>query len=178
MLISNGTIWSHKDVTVPHLCLQMKCMSLPHAGVVCMLVIPADGQICWWCTGRISLKVINRYVQATGGLGSFGALIALFILQEGARIAATVWLSVWTSSNEASGEPDASLVLTFAGGSRPWCSWHTDIILVVLIANWHASFGPAKFARVLESYIKPLVPRSDFLACNISQGKTFDSYKW
>ena len=64
------------------------------------------------CAGRISLKVINRYVQATGGLAPFGALIALFILQEGARIAATVWLSVWTSSNDSSGIRKALILLT------------------------------------------------------------------
>ena len=54
--------------------------------------------------GRISLKVINRYVQATGGFLPFGGLILIFVLQEAARIAATVWLSVWTSSNDATGE--------------------------------------------------------------------------
>lgn len=60
--------------------------------------------------GRLSFKVINRYVQATGGLAAFGGLITLFVLQEAARIAATVWLSVWTSSNDATGETAAHLL--------------------------------------------------------------------
>lgn len=57
--------------------------------------------------GRLSFKVINRYVQATGGFAAFGGLITIFVLQEAARIAATVWLSVWTSSNDATGETAA-----------------------------------------------------------------------
>ena len=60
--------------------------------------------------GRISFKVINRYIQATGGLPAFGTLILIFLIQEGARIGATVWLSVWTSSNDATGRLQPSLL--------------------------------------------------------------------
>ena len=48
--------------------------------------------------GRLSLAVLRTYVRAMGGPFWFSVLMSWFVLVEGARVAATVWLSVWTDS--------------------------------------------------------------------------------
>ena len=48
--------------------------------------------------GRLSLAVLRTYVGAMGGPFWFSVLMSWFVLVEAARVAATVWLSVWTDS--------------------------------------------------------------------------------
>ena len=50
--------------------------------------------------GLVSLKVIRSYIAAMGGHLPFLFLMLQFILGELIRVAATVWLSVWTNAGD------------------------------------------------------------------------------
>ena len=56
------------------------------------------------CAGRISLAVVAVYIRAMGGWIAFAFLAAGLISTEVARVAGTVWLSVWTNSTNAEGK--------------------------------------------------------------------------
>lgn len=71
---------------------------------------------CWndpavpLCTGRISLKVLNTYINAMGGKLRFAILMSWFLIVEAARVAATVWLSYWTDTvDQPGGAPHGPL---------------------------------------------------------------------
>ena len=60
--------------------------------------------------GRISLKVLNFYINAMGGKLRFSILMSWFIIVEAARVSATVWLSYWTDTvDQPGGAPHGAL---------------------------------------------------------------------
>jgi hypothetical protein len=54
--------------------------------------------------GRVSGAVLGVYVRAMGGPFRFTLLVLWFLATEAARVAATVWLSYWTSTTEDAGK--------------------------------------------------------------------------
>ncbi|CAL8468910.1 g8451 [Coccomyxa elongata] len=61
-------------------------------------------------TGRISLKVLNFYINAMGGKLRFSILMSWFVIVEAARVSATVWLSYWTDTvDQPGGAPHGPL---------------------------------------------------------------------
>lgn len=70
-------------------------------------------------TGVVSLDVLLAYARALGGVPAFLQLIALYVLIEVLRNAASVWLSVWTANTDAvdggDGEPQREVLLRAVG---------------------------------------------------------------
>ena len=75
-----------------------------HTELLAGLPLPALPLDVFACAGRISLAVVAVYIRAMGGWIAFAFLATGLISTEVARVAGTVWLSVWTNSTNAEGK--------------------------------------------------------------------------
>lgn len=101
--------------------------------------------------GRISLKVLNFYINAMGGKLRFSILMSWFVVVEAARVSATVWLSYWTDTvDQPGGAPHGPLwylmIYTIISGIQVSCCCPPRQILLILSPG---AYKPLLYGTIL-----------------------------
>eukprot|EP00051_Salpingoeca_urceolata_P019849 m.293491 g.293491 ORF g.293491 m.293491 type:complete len:1641 (-) comp19492_c0_seq12:32-4954(-) len=89
-------------------------------------------------TGSVGTKVLKGYIKAMGGYNIFFLIVTLYGITEGARLGASVWVSVW-SSDGGTGHPTSYWLGIYSGISAVQAMFTLSSMLLTALCGLGAA---------------------------------------